>query len=43
VRRQLLESGRAREAVLSVADLRAASALYVSNALRGLVRVTLRG
>ncbi len=43
VRRQLLEAGRAREAVLSAADLRAAPALYVSNALRGLVRVTLRG
>ena len=43
VRRQLLEAGRAREAVLSLADLRGAPALYVSNALRGLVRVALRG
>ena len=42
MRRRLLESGRAREAILSVADLYAAPAIYLSNALRGLVPVSLR-
>ena len=42
MRRRLLESGCAREAILSVADLYAAPAIYLSNALRGLVPVSLR-
>ena len=42
MRRQLLESGRAVEAVLRVEDLLGASAIYLANALRGLVPVTLR-
>ena len=44
LRAELLAAGRAVEAPLSEADLRAASAssaLYLGNALRGLVRVTL--
>lgn len=42
MRRHLLETGRAVEAVLSVDDLRGASTIYLANALRGLVPVTLR-
>lgn len=42
MRRQLLESGRAVEAVLSVDDLLSAPAIYLSNALRGLIPVSLR-
>ena len=42
MRRQLLESGQAVEAVLSVDDLRGASAIYLANALRGLIPVSLR-
>ena len=42
MRRQLLESGRAVEAVLTADDLRAAPAIYLSNALRGLFPVRLR-
>lgn len=42
MRRQLLESGRAVEAVLTADDLRNASAIYLANALRGLIPVTLR-
>lgn len=41
MRRQLLESGRAVEARLGVDDLYSAPALYVANALRGLLPVTL--
>ena len=40
-RRKMLDEGRARERVLTLADLRAASALYLGNALRGLLRVRL--
>lgn len=42
MRRHLLETGRAVEHVLSREDLLEASAIFVSNALRGLVPVTLR-
>ena len=42
MRRHLLETGRAVERVLFRDDLLEASAIYVSNALRGLVPVTLR-
>ena len=41
LRRRLLESGEARERVLTLADLARAEALYMGNALRGLVPVTL--
>jgi para-aminobenzoate synthetase/4-amino-4-deoxychorismate lyase len=40
-RRKMLDEGRARERVLTLAELRAASALYLGNALRGLLRVQL--
>lgn len=42
MRRQLLESGRAAEHVLYREDLRGASAIYLSNALRGVIPVSLR-
>ncbi len=42
MRRHLLETGRAVEHVVLREDLLEASAIYVSNALRGLVPVTLR-
>ena len=42
MRRHLLESGRAVEAVLSVDDLRGGSAIYLANALRGLIPVHLK-
>ena len=42
MRRQLLESGRAVECVLTREDVQNAPALYVANALRGLMRVELR-
>jgi len=42
MRRQLLESGRAVEAVLRIDDLLGASAIFMANALRGLIPVTLR-
>ena len=42
MRRHLLESGRAVEQVLTLDDLLGASALYVANALRGLIAVSLR-
>ncbi|WP_301102913.1 aminodeoxychorismate synthase component I [Propionivibrio sp.] len=42
MRRQLLESGRAVEAVLTRDDLLGASAIYMANALRGLIPVSLR-
>lgn len=42
-RRHLLEGGRAVEQVLRLADLRQASCLYLGNALRGLVPVSLAG
>ncbi len=41
LRRRLLECGEARERVLTLADLARAEALYMGNALRGLVPVTL--
>ncbi|HET7775400.1 MAG TPA: aminodeoxychorismate synthase component I [Azospira sp.] len=41
LRRRLLETGEARERVLTLADLARAEALYMGNALRGLVPVTL--
>lgn len=41
LRRTLLESGRAVESVLSLDDLRRGDALYVGNALRGLLPVVL--
>jgi para-aminobenzoate synthetase/4-amino-4-deoxychorismate lyase len=41
MRRQLIESGRAVEQVLRLEDLLAAPALYMANALRGLVAVRL--
>jgi para-aminobenzoate synthetase/4-amino-4-deoxychorismate lyase len=43
MRRQLIESGRAVERVLRLEDLRAAPALYMANALRGLIAVQLTG
>jgi len=43
MRRQLIESGRAVEQVLRLEDLQAAPALYVANALRGLMMVKLMG
>jgi 4-amino-4-deoxychorismate lyase len=42
LRRQLLESGEAVEAVLYEEDLRSAAELWLGNALRGLVRVRLK-
>lgn len=41
LRRTLIESGRAVESVLTLDDLRAASTIYLGNALRGLVAVRL--
>ncbi len=41
LRRQMLESGRALEQVLRLDDLRGASRLYLGNALRGLLPVSL--
>jgi para-aminobenzoate synthetase/4-amino-4-deoxychorismate lyase len=41
LRRRLLESGEAREAVLGETDLHRAAEVYLGNALRGLVRVVL--
>ena len=41
LRRRLLESGEAAERVLTPADLQGAEAIYMGNALRGLVPVTL--
>ena len=40
-RRRLLIDGRSREARLTRRDLLAAEAIYVANAVRGLVRVDL--
>jgi para-aminobenzoate synthetase/4-amino-4-deoxychorismate lyase len=40
LRRKLLESGRAVESVLRLDDLRRSAAVYVGNALRGLIPVT---
>ena len=42
LRRQLLESGEAREQLLAEADLHSAAELYLGNALRGLIRVSLQ-
>ncbi|SMF53321.1 4-amino-4-deoxychorismate lyase [Tistlia consotensis] len=43
LRAELLAAGRAREAPLSLGELRAAPALFVGNALRGLIRARLAG
>jgi para-aminobenzoate synthetase/4-amino-4-deoxychorismate lyase len=43
LRRQLLDTGRAREQVLWPADLRAPAAVYLGNALRGLLPVVFEG
>lgn len=43
LRAHLLQSGQASSAELTVDDLRSAEAIYAGNALRGLVRVTVRG
>jgi branched-subunit amino acid aminotransferase/4-amino-4-deoxychorismate lyase len=43
MRQQLIGSGRAVEQVLRLEDLQAAPALYVANALRGLLVVKLAG
>lgn len=42
MRRHLLESGRARECVLTLDDLLDAPAIHMANALRGLIPVSLR-
>jgi 4-amino-4-deoxychorismate lyase len=41
LRGELLESGKAREAVLTGNDLRRANAIFVGNSLRGLIRARL--
>ena len=41
LRADMLETGKAVEAVLSVGDLQAAKALFVGNSLRGLIRASL--
>ncbi len=43
LRRQLLEAGRAREQVLRLDDLRAPAAVFLGNALRGLLPVIIEG
>lgn len=42
LRRELLDAGRAREAVIELDVLESASALYIGNALRGLLPAVLR-
>ena len=42
MRRQLIESGRAVECILTRGDLLSAPAIYMANALRGLIRVFLQ-
>ncbi len=42
LRRQMLESGKAREAVLKKTDLQRATRLFVGNSVRGLITATLR-
>lgn len=42
LRRQLLESGQAKEAVLNKADLQRATQLFVGNSVRGLIAATLK-
>lgn len=41
LRAELLEAGRAREAVLTLDDLEGAEAIYMGNSLRGLIRARL--
>ena len=41
LRGEMIEQGKAKEAVLTEADLRAARTLYVGNSLRGLIRARL--
>ena len=43
MRRQLLQTGRAVEQVLTQEDLRGATTIYLSNALRGLIAVSFQG
>ena len=43
LRGRFVETGKAREAVLTADDLRAAEAVYVGNSARGLLRATLAG
>jgi branched-subunit amino acid aminotransferase/4-amino-4-deoxychorismate lyase len=43
LRAELLEAGRAREAALTLEDLRSAPALFVGNAVRGLIPARLAG
>lgn len=42
LRAELLDRGQAREAVLSLSQIKAAKALYVGNSLRGLIASSLR-
>ncbi|MEX0955074.1 MAG: aminotransferase class IV family protein [Rhizobiaceae bacterium] len=42
-RAEMLAAGQAREAIVSIDDLRAARALFVGNSLRGLIRAELTG
>jgi 4-amino-4-deoxychorismate lyase len=41
LRGELLDEGRAREAIYSFDDLKSAKAIYVGNSLRGLIPATL--
>jgi 4-amino-4-deoxychorismate lyase len=41
LRGELLESGKAKEAMLTEEDLRRANAIFVGNSLRGLIRARL--
>ncbi len=41
LRAEMLEAGRAVEAILTLADLKTAKELFVGNSLRGLIRVQL--
>jgi 4-amino-4-deoxychorismate lyase len=43
LRGELLDQGRAREAVLSVCDLKTAKAIFMGNSLRGLIAAHLAG
>jgi 4-amino-4-deoxychorismate lyase len=43
LRAEMIEQGKAREAILTEADLRAAENIFVGNSLRGLIRCELTG
>ena len=43
LRGEILESGRAKEAVLTASDLHSANAVFVGNSLRGLIKAGFRG